>query len=155
MLFRSKRLERPETLRGLTVGLLDNADKIWCGLNDAAVTGTYVWTNGEPVTYTDWLTGQPDHANGIQHYATILGVLHQAAPAWTDEDGTVPRLPLIERNTDPGIGPSEGEGEGSTEGEGEGSNESGKRQNIEDFQWEDIELLGYRAHPSIKAEMAI
>ena len=42
-----------------------------------------------------------------------------------------------------------------TEGEGEGSNESGKRQNIEDFQWEDIELLGYRAHPSIKAEMAI
>jgi dihydrofolate reductase/thymidylate synthase len=31
----------------------------------------------------------------------------------------------------------------------------GKRQNIEDFQWEDIELLGYRCHHGIKAEMAI
>ena len=30
-----------------------------------------------------------------------------------------------------------------------------KRQNIEDFRWEDIELLGYRCHPGIKAEMAV
>ena len=29
------------------------------------------------------------------------------------------------------------------------------RKNIEDFRWEDIELLGYRCHPGIKAEMAI
>jgi len=33
--------------------------------------------------------------------------------------------------------------------------EGGKRQNIEDFRWEDIELLGYRCHPGIKAEMAV
>jgi dihydrofolate reductase/thymidylate synthase len=33
--------------------------------------------------------------------------------------------------------------------------DGGKRQNIEDFQWEDIELIGYRCHPSIKAEMAV
>lgn len=33
--------------------------------------------------------------------------------------------------------------------------ESGKRQHIEDFQWEDIELLGYKCHPGIKAEMAV
>jgi thymidylate synthase len=30
-----------------------------------------------------------------------------------------------------------------------------KRQNIEDFRWEDIELIGYRSHPSIKADMAV
>jgi len=37
-----------------------------------------------------------------------------------------------------------------------GSKEPGKKkQHIEDFQWEDIELLGYRCHPSIKAEMAV
>ena len=33
--------------------------------------------------------------------------------------------------------------------------EGGKRKNIEEFRWEDIELLGYRCHPSIKAEMAV
>lgn len=37
-----------------------------------------------------------------------------------------------------------------------GGKEPGKKkQNIEDFQWEDIELLGYKCHPSIKAEMAV
>lgn len=33
--------------------------------------------------------------------------------------------------------------------------EGGKRQHIEDFQWKDIELLGYKCHPGIKAEMAV
>lgn len=33
--------------------------------------------------------------------------------------------------------------------------DGGKRKNIEDFQWDDFELLGYRCHPGIKAEMAI
>ena len=33
--------------------------------------------------------------------------------------------------------------------------EGGKRKNIEEFRWEDIELLGYRCHPGIKAEMAV
>lgn len=33
--------------------------------------------------------------------------------------------------------------------------DDGKRKNIEDFRWEDIELIGYRSHPSIKAEMAV
>jgi dihydrofolate reductase/thymidylate synthase len=34
-------------------------------------------------------------------------------------------------------------------------NQTEKRQNIEDFRWEDIELIGYRSHPSIKADMAV
>jgi thymidylate synthase len=34
-------------------------------------------------------------------------------------------------------------------------NATGKRKNIEDFRWEDIELIGYRSHPSIKADMAV
>lgn len=33
--------------------------------------------------------------------------------------------------------------------------DDGKHKNIEDFQWEDIELLGYKCHPGIKAEMAV
>ena len=34
-------------------------------------------------------------------------------------------------------------------------NLDGKKKNIMDFKFEDIELLGYKAHPNIKAEMAI
>ena len=30
-----------------------------------------------------------------------------------------------------------------------------KKKNITDFKFEDIELLGYKAHPNIKAEMAV
>jgi hypothetical protein len=32
----------------------------WIGLNDSAVEGTFVWTTGEPVTYTRWGSSQPD-----------------------------------------------------------------------------------------------
>jgi dihydrofolate reductase/thymidylate synthase len=45
--------------------------------------------------------------------------------------------------------------------EGAISNEQGKqkkkqkKKDIMDFRWEDIELLGYKSHPSIKAEMAV
>lgn len=38
----------------------------WIGLNDIAVEGTYTWTDGSTVYYTDWYSGpgfkQPDDA---------------------------------------------------------------------------------------------
>jgi len=36
-----------------------------------------------------------------------------------------------------------------------GDSEGKKKKDIMDFKFEDIELLGYKAHPNIKAEMAI
>jgi len=35
----------------------------WLGLNDNATEGTFVWTSGEPVTYTNWNPG-PGEPNG-------------------------------------------------------------------------------------------
>jgi len=32
---------------------------IWIGLNDVEQEGQFVWTSGEPVTYTNWQKGQP------------------------------------------------------------------------------------------------
>lgn len=36
---------------------------LWLGLNDVAVEGTFEWTSGEPVNYTDWNTGEPNNSN--------------------------------------------------------------------------------------------
>ena len=43
---------------------------IWIGLTDEAVEGTWVWSSGEPVTYTNWAGGQPSGNTG-QDYAQM------------------------------------------------------------------------------------
>ncbi len=35
----------------------------WLGLNDVAVEGTFAWSSGEPVAYTNWYPGQPNGNN--------------------------------------------------------------------------------------------
>ena len=34
-------------------------DRYWIGLNDFAVEGTFVWTDGSGLSYTDWKSGEP------------------------------------------------------------------------------------------------
>ncbi len=36
----------------------------WIGLNDAANEGTFVWSNGEPVGYTNFEPGEPNNYTG-------------------------------------------------------------------------------------------
>ena len=43
----------------------------WLGFSDAAVEGTFVWSSGEPVHYTNWNPGEPNNNNGDEDYATV------------------------------------------------------------------------------------
>jgi len=46
---------------------------VWIGFNDADQEGTFVWTDGASVTYTNWWVagGQPSNDGGIENYAEM------------------------------------------------------------------------------------
>jgi hypothetical protein len=44
---------------------------VWLGFNDLAVEGTFVWVNGDPVTYTNWDGGEPNNSNGVEDCAQM------------------------------------------------------------------------------------
>jgi hypothetical protein len=69
------------TTPGRSIGL-------WLGLTDQDVEGTFVWVNGEPVTYTNWRAGEPNNylVNDPVHgedYGMMYGY-----GAWNDTDNT-------------------------------------------------------------------
>ena len=48
---------------------------LWIGLTDEVTEGTFVWSSGAPVTFTDWNPGEPNNGNGQppeEHYAILL-----------------------------------------------------------------------------------
>ncbi|MCY2986427.1 MAG: FG-GAP-like repeat-containing protein [Planctomycetota bacterium] len=51
---------------------------VWIGLTDEVVEGTFAWTSGEPVSYTNWASGQPDNA-GNEDYTEMY-----SAGTWYD-----------------------------------------------------------------------
>jgi len=44
---------------------------IWLGLSDASSEGNFSWTNGDPLTYQNWDTGQPNDWNNSQDYVRM------------------------------------------------------------------------------------
>lgn len=43
----------------------------WIGLTDEAQEGTFVWTTGEPLQYTNWAPGEPNNAYGLEDYVCV------------------------------------------------------------------------------------
>jgi hypothetical protein len=48
-------------------------DSIYIGFTDQAQEGNFVWSNGEPVTYTNWGPGEPNNTHGRENWGTIVG----------------------------------------------------------------------------------
>jgi uncharacterized repeat protein (TIGR02543 family) len=44
---------------------------LWLGLSDTATEGTWLWSDGSTLTYTDWLNGQPS-GNTTENHAVLM-----------------------------------------------------------------------------------
>ncbi|MCX6874715.1 MAG: immunoglobulin domain-containing protein [Verrucomicrobia bacterium] len=64
--------------------------QLWIGLTDQAVEGQFVWTSGEPVTYTNWAPGEPNNvASGTgEDYAHMVGTNYNGLPSGSWNDAT-------------------------------------------------------------------
>ena len=54
------------------------------GLSDEEKYGVYKWVTGEPVTYTNWEKGEPNHLGGREHYGMFYSRF--ANGFWNDGD---------------------------------------------------------------------
>ena len=76
-------------------------DYFWIGFNDIAEEGTWVWTGGEPATYTNWCPGEP--TNGAGEDAAIL----DTSGCWQDIDVTNSFTAILEYAASPNYTGSE------------------------------------------------
>ncbi|XP_022783051.1 uncharacterized protein LOC111323875 [Stylophora pistillata] len=47
-------------------------DGVWIGGNDITTEGTFLWPNGNHVTYTNWAVSQPDNSYGYQDCVAMI-----------------------------------------------------------------------------------
>ena len=46
---------------------------IFIGLSDSNIEGTFVWSDGCPLAYTNWEAGEPDNDYGLEDCVLFLG----------------------------------------------------------------------------------
>ncbi len=67
------------------------SDNLWIGMNDVVAEGSFVWTSGEPVTYTAWWPGEPNNYSAGEDWgamwSSLGGKWNDVGPATTPETG--------------------------------------------------------------------
>ena len=61
---------------------------LWIGLHDSGQEGNFVWSSGEPVTFTNWDTGEPNDFPPGEDWTEIVGVgvtPFNSAGFWNDQ----------------------------------------------------------------------
>ncbi|XP_022088512.1 macrophage mannose receptor 1-like [Acanthaster planci] len=66
-------------IRGYMHEVAPSENRIWIGLSDRTLEGWFSWSDGEPVTFTNWDSGQPD--NGDENDCTEM---HIDSGYWRD-----------------------------------------------------------------------
>jgi glucose/arabinose dehydrogenase len=61
--------------------LFGESEAFWIGLSDSQTEGTYRWVNGDPLTYTNWLPGEPNNWGGDEDY---IAMNFGAGSQWND-----------------------------------------------------------------------
>src|SRR5205085_1884189 len=65
----------------------------WIGLNDFDEEGVYRWLSGEPLSYLNWLAGNPSNSNGLEDFGEINAT---TVGTWNDINGTAAIIGVIE-----------------------------------------------------------
>ncbi len=65
-----------------------NVDGLWLGATDEAKEGDWKWSDGSPLTYTNWsrIGNQPNNKGGLEHY--LLLMIGANAGQWCDQPTT-------------------------------------------------------------------
>ena len=65
----------------------NNVGIAWIGFNDVASEGTFVWSSGDPVTFTRWAPGEPNNGAGNDYVNMLSGSVLPGSPgAWNDSE---------------------------------------------------------------------
>jgi hypothetical protein len=73
----------------------------WIGFNDSLVEGTFVWSSGEAVTYTNWNVGEPSNSGGNEDFGLL-----RVDGFWNDLGSTAVRQGIVEIPSVPESGSS-------------------------------------------------